>query len=105
MRTRVLGRSTRLLVDVIFDRLALVTVGEMVIPVPALPFVVPDNRGNGVPEWDVTSSCRAGAVATEGASPETRLKSLIDSEHRTREKLLANGPHFRRQTKFDALMR
>ena len=59
----------------------------MIIPVPALPLLFQIAVANGVPEWDVTSSCRAGAVATQGASPETRLKACIDSEHRTRDKL------------------
>jgi hypothetical protein len=78
-------RARPLLGYVKSDRLALVMVGEMVIPVPALPLLFQITVADGVPEWDVTSSCRAGAVATQGASAETRLKACIDSEHRTRK--------------------
>jgi hypothetical protein len=69
-------------------------VGEMVIPVPALPLLFQITVADGVPEWDVTSSCRAGAVATQGASAETRLKACIDSEHRTRDKLASEWSTF-----------
>ena len=48
------------------------------------------SKGNGVPNWDVTSSCRAAAqVATAGEAGD-REKSCIESENRAREKLAAD---------------
>jgi hypothetical protein len=72
----------------------LVTVGEMIIPVPALPLLFQITVADGVPEWDVTSSCRAAAAATQAASTEARLKGCIDSEHRTRDKLASEWSTF-----------
>ena len=47
------------------------------------------SKGNGVPNWDVTSSCRAaGEVATTGETV-SREKSCLESENKTREKLVA----------------
>ena len=52
------------------------------------------SKGNGVPNWDVTSSCRAaGQVAISGTAAD-REKSCIESEHNTREKLAADWSTF-----------
>ena len=52
------------------------------------------SKGNGVPNWDVSSSCRAAAkvAATENASD--REKSCMEGEKRTREKLAADWSTF-----------
>ncbi|HVI14968.1 MAG TPA: hypothetical protein VM822_19105 [Pseudolabrys sp.] len=52
------------------------------------------SKGNGVPNWDVTSSCRAAAkvAATENASD--REKACMESETKTREKLAADWSTF-----------
>ena len=52
------------------------------------------SKGAAVPNWDVTSSCRAAAqVATAGKAAE-REKSCLETENRTREKLAADWPTF-----------
>ena len=52
------------------------------------------SKGNGVPNWDVTSSCRAaGQVAISGTAGD-REKSCIESEHKTRDKLAADWSTF-----------
>src|SRR5262245_36891339 len=47
-------------------------------------------KGNGVPNWDVTSSCRAAAQVGFAGTPVEREKACVESEHRTREKLAAD---------------
>jgi hypothetical protein len=51
------------------------------------------SKGNGVPNWDVSSSCRAaGKVAYTDASE--REKSCMEGENRTREKLVSDWSTF-----------
>jgi hypothetical protein len=45
------------------------------------------SKGNGVPNWDVTSSCRAAAKVAYTQDASAREKSCIESEHKTRDKL------------------
>jgi hypothetical protein len=52
------------------------------------------SKGDGVPNWDVTASCRAaGQVATAGQAGD-REKSCIETEHNTRDKLAADWSTF-----------
>ena len=52
------------------------------------------STGNGVPNWDVTASCRAaGEVATAGQTV-SREKACLESESRAREKLDADWSTF-----------
>jgi hypothetical protein len=46
--------------------------------------------GGGVPNWDVTSSCRAAAKVAYAADATAREKSCVEGENRTREKLAAD---------------
>ena len=51
--------------------------------------------GDGVPNWDVTSSCRAaGSVSGKGGTPDERAKGCLASEQRTREELIKNWSTF-----------
>jgi len=52
------------------------------------------SKGNGVPNWDVTSSCRAAAKVAYTQDASAREKSCIESEQRTREKLVADWSTF-----------
>src|SRR5215510_14742921 len=52
------------------------------------------SKGNGVPNWDVTSSCRAAAKVAYTQDASAREKSWIESEQRTREKLVADWSTF-----------
>jgi hypothetical protein len=81
----------------------LVTVGEMVIPVPALPLLFQIAVADSVPNWDVTPSCRAAAAAALPTPTQDRQKHCMDSEDRARDKVTSD-PHFRRQTELDALI-
>ena len=52
------------------------------------------STGNGVPNWDVTASCRGAAeVASAGRAGE-REKSCFESENRAREELVADWSTF-----------
>ena len=51
------------------------------------------SKGDGVPNWDVTASCRAAEVAFAGQTG-VREKSCTESENRTREKLVADWSTF-----------
>ena len=64
----------------------------MIIPVPALPLLFQIAIADGVPNWDVTPSCRGAAAAAPPA--QDRLKSCMDSEHRTRGKLASEWSTF-----------
>ena len=59
----------------------------MFVPLSALPLVFVLVAADGVPTIDVTPSCRGAAAAGFIATTEERLKSCIDSEKRTRDKL------------------
>ena len=45
------------------------------------------SKGNGVPSWDVTASCRAAAEVAYAGQAGEREKSCFESENRAREKL------------------
>src|SRR5215472_13430823 len=45
------------------------------------------SKGDGVPNWDVSSSCRAAAKVAYTQDASEREKSCIEDEKRTREKL------------------
>jgi hypothetical protein len=59
----------------------------MVIPVPALPLLFQIAVADSVPKWDVTPSCRAAAAVAQAMQTQDRLKTCVESEHRTRDKL------------------
>jgi len=52
------------------------------------------NAAGGVPNWDVSSSCRAAAKVAYAQDASAREKSCIESENRTREKLAADWSTF-----------
>jgi hypothetical protein len=52
------------------------------------------SKGNGVPNWDVSSSCRAAAKFSYTQDASEREKACIESEHRTRDKLAADWSTF-----------
>src|SRR5215510_14642686 len=67
----------------------------MLIPALPLPLTLLIAVADGVPNWDVTASCRAGARAglfTEQTNE--RQKSCMEGEKRTREKLAADWSTF-----------
>ena len=67
----------------------------MFVPLSALPLAVElIVAADGVPKLDVTPSCQGAATSGYIATTEDRLKSCIDSEQRTREKLDKNWPNF-----------
>ena len=55
----------------------------LALPAAALAIAVAD----GVPNFNVTPSCEGAAEAGYIATTADRLKSCIDTEHRTRDKL------------------
>lgn len=52
------------------------------------------SKGEGVPNWDVTASCRAAAEVAAAGQIGVREKSCFESENRTREKLAADWSWF-----------
>src|SRR6476646_491284 len=52
------------------------------------------NKGNGLPNWDVSSSCRAAAKVAYTEDAKAREKSCMEGENRTREKLAADWSTF-----------
>ena len=52
------------------------------------------SKGDGVPNWDVTSSCRAAAKVAYTTDAASREKSCMEGENRTREKLVADWSTF-----------
>ena len=52
------------------------------------------SKGNGVPHWDVSSSCRAAAKVAYTEDAAAREKSCMEGENRTREKLVADWSTF-----------
>ncbi len=59
----------------------------MVIPALALPIVLQIAVADGVPNWDVRPSCRGAASAGYADPSQDRLKTCLESEQHTREKL------------------
>ena len=49
---------------------------------------------DGVPNWDVSSSCRAAAKFAYTEDAAAREKSCMEGENRTREKLVADWSTF-----------
>ena len=49
---------------------------------------------DGVPNWDVSSSCRAAAKVAYTEDASAREKSCMEGEQRTREKLVADWSTF-----------
>jgi len=52
------------------------------------------SKGNDVPNWNVTSSCRAAAEVAYPGQAGDREKACTESEHNTREKLAADWSTF-----------
>jgi hypothetical protein len=52
------------------------------------------SKRNSVPNWDVSSSCRAASQFAYNQSAGEREKACIESENRTREKLAADWSTF-----------
>ena len=52
------------------------------------------SRGDGVPNWDMTASCRAAAEVAFAGQTGVREKSCFESENKTREKLVADWSTF-----------
>jgi len=52
------------------------------------------SKRNDVPNWDVSSSCRAAAKFSYTQDAAEREKSCVESENRTREKLAADWSQF-----------
>jgi hypothetical protein len=65
----------------------------MVIPFLALSITLQIAVADGVPNWDVTASCR-GAAAGYADQADDRLKSCLNSEQRAREKLESDWSTF-----------
>src|SRR5262249_8437445 len=67
----------------------------MQIPVLSLPLtLLIAAAAAGVPNWDVTASCRGAARAGYAEKASERLKTCMESEKRTREKLAADWSTF-----------
>ena len=47
------------------------------------------SKGDGVPNWDVTASCRAAGEVPTAGQTVSREKSCLETESSTREKLAA----------------
>jgi hypothetical protein len=52
------------------------------------------SKGDGVPNWDVSSSCRAAAKVAYTENASEREKACMEGENRTREKLVSNWSTF-----------
>ena len=66
----------------------------MIIPHLAMPIAVYVTVADGLPNWDVTASCRGAASAGYVAQSEERLKSCLASEQNTRDKLAREWSSF-----------
>ena len=66
----------------------------MFIPHLAMPIAVYVTVADGLPNWDVTASCRGAASAGYVAQSEERLKSCLASEQNTRDKLAREWSSF-----------
>ena len=67
----------------------------MFIKLFALPLLIQIAAVDGVPQWDVTRSCRGAAdAAGPGQAGEDRFKSCLASEQKTREKLQGDWSGF-----------
>jgi hypothetical protein len=67
----------------------------MFVPLFAVPLVIQIAASDGVPQWDVTASCKGAATAAgDGEQGKQRLKGCLDSEQRTRSLLEKMWPNF-----------
>jgi len=68
----------------------------MLVPVFPLSLTLLIAVADGVPNWDVTSSCRTGVISgfAQAENSDQRLKSCLESEKGTREKLAADWSKF-----------
>lgn len=66
---------------------------EMIVPLLALPLTLHIAVADGVPNWDVSASCR-GAAAGYADQASDRIKSCLESERRAREKLVSDWSSF-----------
>jgi len=68
----------------------------MLVPVFPLSLTLLIAVADGVPNWDVTSSCRTGAISgfAQAENADQRMKSCLESENKTREKLAADWSKF-----------
>jgi len=66
----------------------------MLIPVFPLSLTLLIAVADGVPNWDVTSSCRTAARSGYAENSNERQKTCMESEKRTREKLAADWSTF-----------
>ena len=60
----------------------------MLITILALPITLQIAVADGVPNWDVTPSCRAAVTAGISDQPGDRLKTCLESEQRTHENFM-----------------
>src|SRR6516165_10056046 len=65
----------------------------MIVPLLALPLTLHIAVADGVPNWDVSASCR-GAAAGYADQASDRIKSCLESERRAREKLVSDWSSF-----------
>jgi hypothetical protein len=66
----------------------------MVISFLALPITLQIAVADGVPNWDVTASCRGAAAAVYADQSKDRLESCLNSEQHAREKLESDWSTF-----------
>jgi hypothetical protein len=66
----------------------------MIIPHLAVPIAVYVTVAQGLPNWDVTASCRGAASAGYVEQSTERLKSCLASEQQTRDKLAGEWSSF-----------
>ena len=66
----------------------------MLVPVFPLSLTLLIAVADGVPNWDMTPSCRAAAKAAHAENASERQKACIDSENKTRESLQPIGRRF-----------
>jgi hypothetical protein len=66
----------------------------MLVPVFPLSLTLLIAVADGVPNWDMTPSCRAAAKAAHAENASERQKACIDSENKTREKLAVDWSTF-----------
>jgi hypothetical protein len=53
-----------------------------------------ESKGDGVPNWDMTASCRAAAEVAFAGQTGVREKSCFESENRARDKLVTDWSTF-----------
>ena len=66
----------------------------MFIPHLAMPIAVYVTVADGLPNWDVTASCRGAASSGYVEQSTERLKSCLASEQKTRDKLAGEWSSF-----------